>query len=253
MAMAAARDAAGKTVRQLAEEVHLAIGSVSNYENGRRMPGVRELDLIEGALGTKGRLKEALDEWAEDVSPEWSAWRDIEEHADMLFSYDHSVVPGFLQTEDYAREVLSHDLNSPLELEQRVQYRMERQAILDAEKPPTVVAIFRESVLHTQIGSRETMYDQVTRIIEMAQRQDIIVQIVTLDAGYHSGLNGAFMIAKANGAEIAFQDGIWTGHVLKDDVAISALSSKWQHIQSKALTAEASLDLLKKEAEKWQD
>lgn len=253
MALAAARDAAGKSVRQLADEVHLAIGSISNYENGKRMPGARELELIEAALGTNGRLKEAFDEWVEDISPEWSAWRDIEEHADMLFSYEHSVLPGLLQTEDYARAVLGHDPDSPLELDQRVRYRMERQAIFDSEKPATVVFIFRESALHAQVGSRETMYDQITHIVEMAQRPNIIVQIVPQDAGYHSGLNGAFLIAKLNRVEIAYQDGIWKGHVLKDDVAVSALSNKWQHILSKALTAEVSLDLLKREAEKWQD
>lgn len=177
MALAAARLAAGKTSQQLADAVHLSIASISQYEHGKRMPGTSEIRCIEDVLGTQGRLQGAFDEWVADISPEWSAWRDIEEHADMLLEYQHSVVPGLLQTEDYARAVLSHDLDTPLELEQRVQYRMERQTILDREKPPTAVFVLRES----------------------------------------------------------------------------AVGSKWQHIQSKGLTAEATLDLLKREAEKWQD
>lgn len=252
MALAAARLAAGKTSQQLADAVHLSIASISQYEHGKRMPGTSEIRCIEEVLGTQGRLQGAFDEWVADISPEWSAWRDIEEHANLLLVYAHSIVPGLLQTEDYARAVLSHDLDSPLELDQRVQYRMERQAILDWEKPPTAVFVIRESVLHTHVGSREAMYEQINHVIEMAQRPNVIVQIVPQDAGYHTGLEGVFIIAKLDGAEIAYQDGIWRGQVLKDDVAVSALRNKWQHIQSKTLTAEESLDLLKREAEKWQ-
>jgi transcriptional regulator with XRE-family HTH domain len=254
MALAVAREAAGMTVRELAEAINASPGTVSNYETGKRMPGTREIGLTEKALGTKGRLKEVFDEWVDDISPEWSEWRDIEEHSDRLLSYDHSMVPGLLQTEDYARAVLSHDRHSPLDLEQRVEHRMKRQEILVADDSPTAVFVFSECILHHRVGSREVMYEQINHLIEMVQRPYILVQVVPQEAGYHDGLSGAFMIARLNGREeVAFQDGIWTGHVLKDRDAVSALGDYWQYIQGKALTAEATIDMLKKEAEKWKD
>lgn len=79
MALAAAREVAGLTVRQLAEAVSMSPATISKYETGKRMPGTTE-----------------------------------------LLSYEHSVLPGLLQSEGYARAILSHDRYSPLDLEQRV-------------------------------------------------------------------------------------------------------------------------------------
>lgn len=245
------------TTRQLASAINYSIGTINNWEQGKRCPDIRDVQRIEEALAAKGfrtngYLNRYLEDWVHKaVSPEWSKWREIEENADTLLSYENSVLNGLLQTEDYARVVLGHDRYSPLPLEERLRFRLERQKILDQQDPPTTVFIFDECVLHHQVGSRKIMYEQIMHLIDLARREEVIIQVVRQESGYHAGFTGAFMTAELVGKKVGLQDGIWTGYVLDDNTQTQVLTKHFQHIQSKALTQEATLELLKKEAEKW--
>lgn len=252
-----AREAARMTVRQLAPAINVSVGTINNWEQGKRCPDIKDVERIEQALTksgypVNGYLQRYLEEWVHrEVSPEWSKWRDIEELAVTLYSYEHSIVNGLLQTEEYARVILGHDRYSPLPLDERTRNRLERQRIIDGESPPTAVFVFSEHVLHNQVGSRKTMHGQIVHLIELSQREEIIIQVVPQWAGYHTGQSGAFMVAKLDGREVALQDGIWRGRVLGDGAAVATLTKYWQHTLSKALSAGATLDLLKEEVEKW--
>lgn len=240
------------TGRQLAEALHVVPSTVSQWERGHRTPHVKDVDRIEAVLGTNGYLKRILVKWARrEISPQWLEWIGIEEEADTLLSFEHSVVPGLLQTEDYARGVLGHDRYSPIELDERVRSRLERQQVLDQDDPPMAVFIVGEAALHHQVGSGDTMHDQLMRLVELADRPEVIVQVVPQGSGYHAGLTGAFTIARLNGREVALQDGIWRGQILEDEPVVSALAKVWQHILAKALSAEASKELIEKVAKSW--
>lgn len=252
-----AREAAGLSTKRLAQAVHVAVGTINNWEQARRCPDTEDVQRVEKALKEAGYtpngfLVRILEDFLkEEVSPEWSEWRRYEEAAHTLYSYEHSVVPGLLQTEEYARVLLGHDRFSPLPVEERLRNRMERQKIFEHENHPTCVFIFSEDVLYNQAGSKKAMYEQIVHLIEMAQRDDIYLQVVPRKHGYHAGQAGAFMMAKLNGKEVILQDGIHKELVLKEDVEVATLTNYWQHCLSKSLTAEATLDLLKKVAEEW--
>ena len=250
--LARAREAAGMTGKQLAEALYVVPSTVSQWENGKRTPHLKDVERIEEVLGTNGYLKRYLVKWVpREISPQWLEWIGIEENAETLLSFEHSVVPGLLQTEDYAQAVLSHDRYSPIDLDERLRSRLERQRILDDDNPPTAVFIIGEVALHYQVGSRETMHEQLTHLIELAMRPEVIIQVVPQDAGYHAGLTGAFAIAKVNGREVALQDGIWRGQVLEGRAEVAALAKAWQHILAMALSAEASKELIERLAKSW--
>jgi transcriptional regulator with XRE-family HTH domain len=240
------------TGKQLAEALHVVPATVSHWENGRRTPHLKDVERIEEVLGTNGYLKRFFVKWVpRDISPQWLEWIGIEEKADTILSFEHSVVPGLLQTEDYARVVLGHDRYSPIDLDERVRSRLERRHLLDGDDPPMVVFIIGETALHHQVGTRETMHAQLMHLVGLAERPEVIIQIVPQDAGYHEGLAGAFTIARVNGRQVALQDGIWRGQVLEDEAAVSALAKAWQHILAKALTGEASKELIERVAKSW--
>jgi len=240
------------TGKQLADALHVASATVSHWENGRRTPHLKDVERIEEALGTNGYLKRIFVKWVpRDISPQWLEWIGIEENADTILSFEHSVIPGLLQTEDYARDVLSHDRYSPIDLDERVRSRLERQHLLDGDDTPMTVFLIGEAALHYQVGSRETMCEQLMHLVELAERPEVIIQVVPQDAGYHEGLAGAFTIARVNGRQVALQDGIWRGQVLEGDAQVSALAKAWQHILAKALTSEASKELMERVAKLW--
>jgi hypothetical protein len=165
--------------------------------------------------------------------------------------HDGPIVPGLLQTEEYARTVLKYDRNSPLDVEERLRTRLERQRIFDRDDPPTTVFIMNEHVLHQEVGGPEVMSGQLLHLVELAEQPNVIIQIVPASAGYHPGLVGAFMIAKFDGIEVAFQDGTITGHVLEDRDQVSAFSRVWENIRALALPRAASIELIAKVAEQW--
>jgi hypothetical protein len=252
---ARAREAAGYTSQvsfAKHKDVHVSASLIAHWETGRATPKGKDLEDCEKVLGTNGYLKRLLDNWVSlEVSPEWLEWIGIEEDADTILSFEPSYMPGLLQTEDYARTVLSHDRYSPIDLDERLRSRLKRQQIIDRDQPPTTVFIIGEAALHCQVGTRETMYDQILHLIKLARYPEVIIQIIPSDVGYHAGLTGAFVIARLNGREMAFQDGIWSGQILEGNVEVSTLAKIWQHILAKALTDEASIELLERVADSW--
>jgi transcriptional regulator with XRE-family HTH domain len=250
--LARAREAAGMSGRKLADALYMVPSTVSQWETGKRTPHLKDVERVEEVLGTNGYLKRFLVKWVpREVSPQWLEWIGIEENADTLLSFEHSVIPGLLQAEDYARGVLSHDRYSPIDLDERLRSRLERQRILDDGNPPTAVFIIGEAALHHQVGSRETMHAQLMHLVTLAERPEVIIQVVPGDAGFHEGLAGAFTIARVKGREVVLQDGIWRGQILEGEAEVSALAKAWQHVLAKALSAEASKELIERVAKSW--
>jgi transcriptional regulator with XRE-family HTH domain len=249
-----ARDAKNMSRATLAGKLYVSESLIAAWESGRIVPRAEQLDQLTEVLefGPEVISRILEDLVSGEVSPEWTGkWLTIEEQADTLLSFEHSIMPGLLQTEEYARTVLEQDRNSPLDVEERVSTRLERQRIFDRDDPPTAVFIIDEYVLRREVGGPEVMSGQLLHLVELAEHPNVIIQIIPASAGYHPGLVGAFMIAKFDGIEVAFQDGTVTGYVLEDRDQVSAFSRVWENIRAAALPQAASIELIAKVAEQW--
>ena len=106
------------------------------------------------------------------------------------------MVPGLLQTEEYARQTFR---NGPRELdrediERRVQVRMERQRVLAREDRPRLWAVVDEAVIRRVVGGPEVMREQLCHLIECAEQGKTTLQVVPFGAGAHAGTTGPFVI-----------------------------------------------------------
>jgi hypothetical protein len=106
------------------------------------------------------------------------------------------VVPGLLQTPDYARETFR---NGPIELdpdevERLLEVRLARQEVLAREDRPRLWAVIDEAVIHRVVGSVGVMRGQLRRLAESAQQGRTTIQVVPYRAGAHAGAIGAFVI-----------------------------------------------------------
>ena len=128
--------------------------------------------------------------WAED-------WMRAENEAVTLRIWQPLIIPGLLQTAEYARALFLGDRSDLGDdaLDRLVAARLERQRIFDRDDPPHVSVLLDESVLHRLIGTPQVMHDQLVRVAEMSARSHISVQVVPGSVGAHPGLAGAFMIA----------------------------------------------------------
>ncbi|MGH4010903.1 MAG: helix-turn-helix domain-containing protein [Pseudonocardiaceae bacterium] len=159
-------------------------------------------DLTEGLMGLAKETK-ARGWWHAygDVVPEYfDVYVGLEEAASHFSWYESELVPGLLQTEDYARTVIRAgnpgvDEN---QIEQRVHVRMARQALLTRVTNPSVLqVVLNEAILQRPIGGREVMVRQLERLIEAGELATVSVRVMPFGAGLHHGImSGPFEILR---------------------------------------------------------
>ncbi|HEV7931932.1 MAG TPA: DUF5753 domain-containing protein [Actinomadura sp.] len=165
--------------------------------------------------GLLGRIREDLVNAA--VPLEWfTRWPEIENQATSLWSFQTTVVPGLLQKEDYARSVLNA-AHLIADIEEMVSARLERQHVLTKEDPPMFVALIADSVLRHNVGGNKVMYDQLTHLAAMAERDNIIVQIIPSSAGACSMSSGPTRCHDEN--QWISSEGRWWSDGKSNDVA----------------------------------
>jgi transcriptional regulator with XRE-family HTH domain len=255
------RTKAGMTPEQLAARVYLSASLIRKVEAGTRTPTEELAKACDDALNCDGALIELFDRlspaFRERSYPVWfGRWPDIEAAARSLRTFEPLVIPGLLQTEAYARAILSTRVgDTEDEVEELVSGRMKRQAILHRDKPPTLWAILDEAALRRCVGGREVMREQLAHLQEMARRPSIVIQVIPLSTGAHQGLNGgAFVVADLPGKPlIAYQDTASSGQIIEDADDIEALGLLWDSLNAEALPRTASLALLREVESTWND
>jgi DNA-binding XRE family transcriptional regulator len=243
------------------------IGMVETYQRGPTQSLAKALDRSfgtggftegtpgqPGAPGTFGRLwlKLRAISFPESFRP----YAEIEARAAVLRAFEHSLVPGLLQTEDYARAVLSTKPGATeAEIEADVAERLARQQILtrDEPSPPRLYALLDEGILYRPVASAPAMHDQLIHLVEMSRCPHITTQVVPYTAGGHSGLLGAFIIAELPTEQsIVFMEDISGGRIAEDAAGVSEAALRFEALRSEALPRAASRDLIAKVAkERW--
>jgi Domain of unknown function (DUF5753)/Helix-turn-helix domain len=141
-----------------------------------------------------------------DVMPGWfQPYLGLEGAAILIRTYELQVIPGLLQTEDYARAVFTRGpRGSDADVvERRVRARMNRQAILTRPDPPRVWAVIDEAALRRRVGTPAVMRTQLEQLITFGERANITVQIIPLHAGGHAAEGGSFSILRFGEPDVA--------------------------------------------------
>lgn len=255
------RTRAGMSQEQLGARVYLSSDMIGKIEQGQRTPTEQFITACENIpeLEANGALRELRDQLKgflqQRAYPAWFAnWPDIEARAVSLKNYQLAVVPGLLQTEDYARALLTDRIGrNPDEVDDLVAARMERQAVLERERPPELWVVIDEAVLHRPVGGTYVMRDQLSHLTEMARTPSIVLQVIPASVGVHDGLPGAgFVIAEFRDARpVAYQETAVRGQVIEDDDDVSVLASLWDKLRAEALPRRASLDLVEDVRKTW--
>src|SRR5262249_45268477 len=155
-------EAKGWTRARLAKETIRSESLVAAWEGGRAVPRDEDIKILIRVLPFGPDVMERFleDLVTGEVSPQWTGkWRKLEKNARELLSVEHSSVPGLLQIEDYAREILEHDHHSPIDVERRLQDRMERQEIFNRDDPPKALFLIAEQALTNLVGTPQIMHD----------------------------------------------------------------------------------------------
>lgn len=259
------RDRAGLTSPQAARRVGWHQSKVSRIETGHS--GVKPedvaklLDVYDVGDPQLRSLLEALAETSGESGTQWwhayrgllpSQYRDfisLEAQACTARTLETSVVPGLLQTPDYARSVTRATLSglSAKKIDTLVEVRLARQEVLQSASPLELSAVLDEAVLHRTVGGEGVQKEQMRRLLEMAELPQVKLQVLPFVTGAHTGLTGSFVIFSF--PNIADLDVVVIDHLAsslylerKEDLA--QYSAAFQRIRAQALSYRNSLDLI---------
>lgn len=193
---------------ELADLLGRSVTHIGHLETGRNLPSPTEMDalltyyeLTDRAMFFRSLLRAAKSnkDWWREMSEAFPAWFNLylglESSAVKLRSYGGIVVPGLLQTVDYAEHLLRSVVPdiADNELKRQVQLRVRRQAVLHRDTDPlNLWTVLDEAVLRRRVGSTSVMDDQLGKLLELEAQPNITIQVVPLVAGGHPAAHGTF-------------------------------------------------------------
>jgi transcriptional regulator with XRE-family HTH domain len=209
-----------QTQEQVAAAMDWSLSKLIRIENGSVNISTNDLKVLLDYYGIVDdrRMEElvALAKAARERSW-WSVYRDVASPQLLQFieyqaaamitrNFEPLLIPGLLQTEEYAREVIKEFSGRPRlpkdRLDAQVALRMKRQELLRRTGPPPwFFFILDEAVLHRVVGSKDVMGRQIRRLIELSSREDMIIEVVPFSAGVQYGMHGPFVILEFEEAE----------------------------------------------------
>ncbi|RKR88730.1 hypothetical protein BDK92_3060 [Micromonospora pisi] len=195
--------------------------------------------------------------WPETLlrrGPIWfRPWADNEREATSLRSFEMNIVPGLLQTRAYASALFRGGaLLTDDEVDERVELRLERQALLTGENPPMFTAVFDESVLRRPVGGPAVMREQLLHLLAMAESPRVRLHVVPWTVGAYPGLAGPFVLATLPGGQgLSYLDNHLEGQVVEKVGDLETLQRIWESVRSEALPHQQTVELIREVAETW--
>jgi len=231
---------------------------VTKAETGERPPTPDVLSAWCSACGLDEDLFTRLARLArasDGPVPTWfEDWLEAEHEAQSLRIWSPVLIPGLLQTAEYARALFLAAQSDTSEdmIDGLVSARLERQAVFERGDPPDTVVVLDEAVLHRLIGSPQVMHDALVQVAEWSRRPFLVVQVIPAVNGANAGLGGAFDIASADGMPDTLRmEGVEDQTVEKRSLVRKAAVA-FDRVRGDALSRGQSRDLIMKVAEeKW--
>ncbi|MFJ9180470.1 helix-turn-helix transcriptional regulator [Streptomyces sp. NPDC102360] len=233
------REEAGLKLGQLGDCVFCTGSLIGQIECAKKVPTRDFSERVDAALGTDGFFSGLVGLVLRSQLPTWfQAYAELEARATYISTFQCQLVYGLLQTEEYARAVLSAEDHGSLEV--AVAARMERQLILQRPEPPALWVVLDESVLHREIGGPDVMRRQLARLLDCRE-----LQVLPFASGQHAGMMGTFTLLRFDGDPDLYYSASYTaGHMTANPQVIRERSVGYARLQADALSPRESAALI---------
>ncbi|MEV7965594.1 helix-turn-helix transcriptional regulator [Sphaerisporangium sp. NPDC088356] len=200
------REASAKSRQEVAELVGTTDITLWRYETGLTRPAPADVAALLEVYGVAGEARGQLLEMAREarkrgwwhrhrqtLKPGFDSYIGLEAEASVLRTYQPQVVPGLLQTEEYARAVIEATAMGQAEVEEKVAVRMSRQDLVTRpDYPIQIVVVLDEAVIRRQVGGPGVMRGQLLHLLEAGALPNVDIRILPFASGAHSALDGQF-------------------------------------------------------------
>jgi transcriptional regulator with XRE-family HTH domain len=257
------RERAGIKMDEAADRIDGDKPKISRIENGKL--GVRRLEvealldlygvtderLIASlvALARQSRKKSWWHQYGERLTPDFQERLDLENDTEQIHTYQPLLVPGLLQTPEYAETVIrsAERAASEEQIDAYIATRLARQEILQRDKPPQYICILDEAVLHRQVGGPAIQGAQLGRLMEVNSPPEVTIQVVPFGQGWHAGLDGGFSFFSypdpmdLDVVTVEYMDGIL---YLEGDSCVVKYRMAFDQLRASALSSQQSMELI---------
>lgn len=257
VALRRAREDAGLSARQLATKLAKSHTTIGRWESGERAPRPVDVATVLSALGADNSLREELVElarstdgrqWAASGLPEQqrqlTTLLEIERTACRIVSVSPLLVPGLLQTADYARAMMFTAGIPTDEMDLRVAVRIGRRDVIAKEDPAHLLAITSESALRSRIGGVDVMSAQLRSLVSYSEWSNIDLRVVPTGTGWHPGLEGPFSVVEYAGRNVVHVENRVSGQFFHEPSDVTAYADAVATITGVALSREESVRLI---------
>jgi transcriptional regulator with XRE-family HTH domain len=253
------RDTAKVTIDHVAERLECSASKISRIETGQTGVTPRDVRDMLRIYGVDPEYAETLMQIAREARMKgwWQlygsvltgAYVGLEAAADNIQAYEALVVPGLLQTEDYARAMIHAarpDIDA-VEIDKRVRVRVSRQSLLSQDDPVDFWVVLDEAVLRRPVGGQSVMRRQLEHLATIGGLPNVTLQILPFGAGAHAGMDGAFTLLRYN--DSTTQDLVFAAHAagglfLEKEDELQRYAFIFDHLRANALRPEESIGMI---------
>lgn len=251
------------TLQEVADRLGWSRATVSRLETGQTRPRHGDVADLLDLYGVPSPERDALITLARETRQRgwWTAYVDVftgsyvalEDGASGIRNWDTQLIHGLLQTESYARAVISAGrmIADEAEIDRRVAARKVRQGLLDRPDAPHLHMIIDEGVLHRPIGGVDVMTEQLRALVAAAERPNVTIQVLKYEFGAHAGLDGRFTLLSypdPADPDVAYVEGTMGNVYLESAEEIGQHIERFSRLTTAALPPEESVQLITRAA-----
>ncbi|MCO5988645.1 helix-turn-helix domain-containing protein [Actinoallomurus spadix] len=262
------RASAGMTLEQVAERLEFSTAKLRFIENAQWVrPNIGDVRALLDVYGVKdarqheelltlareGRQRGWWQPHSKMLSETYTTYIGLEAEASTLLTYQPLVIPGLLQTEDYARALVEnpHDEVSDQVTSDRVAVRMQRQQILTGPSPLSLWAVIDEAAIRRPVGGPEVIHGQLERLAEAARMPSVTLQLIPFSIGAHPGVGrGPFTILQFPDdadRDAAYVDNFAGELYIEEAAEVERFHGAFRHLVGAALSPAATMTFIAEE------
>ncbi|MEU9883991.1 helix-turn-helix transcriptional regulator [Sphaerisporangium sp. NPDC051011] len=256
------RMATGRTQADVGKAIGRTHATLVNWEHGKTKISKSDLLCLMTELGVPNDVRAGLEQLRDESGPGAGQWAvyglpdslkpliSFEADAVAVTAFEPIIIPGLLQTEDYARaiHIAGPHTVAPENVEKWVAARIQRQRQLTGAAPLKFHAVISEAALRLQVGGSSVMTTQIEHLLESSRLDNITIQILPAAAGAHPALAGNFTILHfadpTSDPPLGYFDGPLGGYMISDEAQVAAMADMFDDICAKAATEAESTRML---------
>ncbi|GAA1976129.1 helix-turn-helix transcriptional regulator [Amycolatopsis minnesotensis] len=254
------RAASGLSAAEVSRQTEMSASKVNRMENAEigfylddlekildfyRVSARRRVEIMD--IARHAEQRGWLRMTAPNMPADWQTWVDFEDEASGIQDYAPLMIPGLLQTPEYAKAIIQATGNglSPDEVDARVASRMARQGVLSRSEPLRLRVILNESILEQPFASPGAQARQLRRLADSAGQDHVTIQVVPREAGLHPGFVGGFTILEYDDeASLVLLENTVSSLFLDEEEHIDVYTQAWATLGELSHGPDESVELI---------